>query len=72
MSKDCSDIREGEIARNSPIEKLIADFEQDGFDFSNIDLVRVTALRYVETMKDSQVRTLLYVLASTSDNLDIP
>jgi hypothetical protein len=48
----------------TPIAQLIADFEADGFNFSDLDSVKKIALRYVETMPDAQVRALLYTLAS--------
>lgn len=48
---------------NSPIEKLLAEYEAEYCDHSNMAWVSRAALRYVSTMKDSQVRCLLYVLA---------
>jgi hypothetical protein len=50
--------------RNTPIQQLMAEYARDGFDFSDMDGVKRAALRYVQTMPDSQVRTLLYALAS--------
>jgi hypothetical protein len=49
---------------NTPIARLMAEYAGDGFDFSDLDAVKRAALRYVETMPDSQVRTLLYALAA--------
>jgi hypothetical protein len=48
----------------TPIEELMDEYRADGFDFDNIESVKRAALRYVDTMQDSQVRTLLYTLAS--------
>jgi hypothetical protein len=48
---------------NTPIEKLLEQYEAECVDHSNIPGIARIALRYVETMEDSQVRCLLYVLA---------
>ena len=49
--------------KNTPIEQLIQEFENESNDFSDLDWVKKTALRYVKTMPDSQHRCLLYTLA---------
>jgi hypothetical protein len=49
---------------NTPIEKLIGDYEADGFDFGYVEGVERAALRHVATMPDSMVRALLYALAT--------
>lgn len=52
-----------EVYGNTPIEELLAEYEAELCDHSNIEWVKRAALRYVETMQDSQVRCLLYTLA---------
>lgn len=49
---------------NSPIEELLAEYEADGCDHSDLHWVRAAARRYVETMEDSQIRCLLHVLSA--------
>jgi len=49
---------------NTPIEELLLEYEAEGCDHSNIEWVADAAMRYVKTMEDSQVRCLLYALAS--------
>jgi hypothetical protein len=49
---------------NLPIGQLMYQYALDGFDFSDPERVKNAALRYVQTMPDSQVRTLLYALAT--------
>jgi hypothetical protein len=48
------------------IKDLIAEYEQEGCDFSDMSWVISTANRYVETMEDSQVKCLMYVLAENA------
>jgi hypothetical protein len=48
----------------TPIEELMDEYRADGSDFDNIEWVKLAALRYVDTMRDSQVRALLYALAT--------
>ena len=57
---------------NTPIEKLLHEYEQDGCNHNNIDWVARAALRYVETMEDCQVRCLLYTLANHVRKHDVP
>ena len=49
--------------KNKPISVLMNEYREDGFNFDDIEGVKRCALRYVQTMPDSQVRTLLYALA---------
>lgn len=49
--------------KNKPISVLMSEYREDGFNFDDIEGVKRCALRYVQTMPDSQVRTLLYALA---------
>jgi hypothetical protein len=49
--------------KNTPIEQLLAQYTEEEFDFSDMERVKRTALRYVYTMPDSHVRALLYALA---------
>ena len=53
--------------RNTPIEKLLEEYANDGCDFSDMKYVKTAALRYVWTMKDCQARVLLYILATQKD-----
>lgn len=53
----------GEPETNTPIDELIAQYEDQGNDYSDLPKVSEMALRYVKTMPDSQVRCLLYALA---------
>lgn len=46
-----------------PIDELIAQYEEEECDHSDMTWVVAAARRYVSTMKDSQVRCLLHVLA---------
>lgn len=55
-------------SKNTPIEKLLAEYEDECCDHSNLTWVKRAALRYVETMQDSQIRCLLYTLANAVDN----
>jgi hypothetical protein len=48
----------------TPIENLMAQYTNDGCDFTDMAFVRAASLRYVKTMPDSQVRCLLYALAT--------
>lgn len=48
---------------NTPIEELTATYNADGCDFTNLLWVKEAALRYAESMPDSQVRCLLHALA---------
>lgn len=48
---------------NTPIEDLIAIYEDEGCPHDDLEWVCSTALRLVETMPDSQARCLLHVLA---------
>lgn len=48
---------------NTPIEVLISQYEEECCDFDDIEWVKKTALRYVSTMEDCQIRCLLYTLA---------
>ncbi|MBN3776190.1 hypothetical protein G3O06_01250 [Burkholderia sp. Ac-20345] len=50
--------------KNTPIERLMDEYRGNGFSFADIEGVKRCALRYVQTMPDSQVRTLLYALAA--------
>jgi hypothetical protein len=47
---------------NSPISELLARYSEECCDFTDMAKVREVALRYVETMPDSHVRCLLYML----------
>lgn len=48
---------------NTPIEVLLKEYEDEGCNHADLAWVKRAALRYVETMPDSQTRCLLYVLA---------
>lgn len=52
---------------NDPIEKLMAEYEADGCDHSNVEWLVRASYRYVDTMADSQVRCLLYAMARRLD-----
>lgn len=49
--------------QNSEIQTLLRQYEAECCDHTDLDWVSRTALRYAQTMGDSQVRCLLYVLA---------
>ena len=49
--------------RNTPIEQLLKEYEAEGCNHANTQGVIDTAFLYVDSMPDSQVRCLLYVLA---------
>jgi hypothetical protein len=49
---------------DTPIEELLSEYEREGCDHDNIEWLINSALRYVDTMPDSQVRCLLYSLAT--------
>lgn len=49
---------------HTPILELVEEYAKDGCDFDDTEAVKSTALRYVTTMPDSHVRTLLYTLAT--------
>ena len=49
---------------NTPIEKLLAEYTEECCDFTNIEGVKLAALRYAKTMPDSHARCLLYTLAA--------
>lgn len=49
---------------NTPILELLAEYEAEDCDFSDLEWVARTALRHVDSMEDSQNRCLLYALAS--------
>lgn len=48
---------------NTPIYELLAKYEDECCDHTDIEWVSRAALRYAQTMPDSHVRCLLYVLA---------
>lgn len=48
---------------NTPIDKLITEYEEEDYDFDNLPKLINNAYRYVDTMEDSQVRCFLYKLA---------
>lgn len=56
--------------KNKPIAELMDQYRNDGFNFDDIENVKGCALRYVQTMPDSQVRTLLYALAIQPSTLN--
>ena len=56
---------------NTPIDELLAEYEAECCDHTDMEWVSNTALRYVQTMPDSQVRCLLYVLAQHMRNIEI-
>jgi len=49
--------------KNTNIDDLIKQYEEEYCDFSDMTWVKSVSLRIVRTMEDSQVRCLLYVLA---------
>ena len=49
-------------ADNIPIEELVAQYEAEECDFSNLDWVLRISELYVMRMPDSQVRCLLHAL----------
>lgn len=53
-------------ASNSPIEKLIAEYEAENCNFKNLDWVIEAAEIYALKMDDCQVRCLLYTLAQAA------
>lgn len=55
--------------QNSPIEELIAHYESEECDFTDLASVAATALHYLERgAEDSQLRCLAYVLAKHVKN----
>ena len=54
-------------ASNTPIEKLIAEYEAECCDFSDVEFLVRASYRYVQTMEDCQVRCLLHSLAKMVD-----
>lgn len=50
---------------NTDINVLVANYEEEGFDFKDTNAVKSLALFYVERMSDSHIRCLLYVLANS-------
>ena len=65
----CEKIKQGEKIKNTDIDDLIKQYEEEYCDFSDMDWVKSVSLRIVRTMEDSQIRCLLYVLAqNVSDN----
>lgn len=58
---------------SSPIENVMAHYSEEGYDFSDIETVKLHALRYASTMRDSHSRALLYALATvTKETLCVP
>ena len=51
-------------AKRTPIDELVRRYESEGCDFGDMEWVRKASLRYEKTMPDSQVRCLMYALAS--------
>ncbi len=49
--------------RNTPIDQLVAEYEAECCDFSDLDWVAQVSMRYASTLHDSQVRCLLYAMA---------
>lgn len=47
----------------SPLSELLNQYEEDGNDFADIDWLLNSAIRYSESMSDSQARCILYSLA---------
>lgn len=49
---------------NKPIQDLIKEYENENSDFNDLNWVSKSALRYVDSLPDSQVRCFLYILAN--------
>lgn len=49
--------------KNTPIGELLSQYTEENCNFDDIDWVVSAAVRYVNTMPDSQVRCLLHLLA---------
>ena len=50
--------------KNTPIEELIKQYEEEQCDFNNVDFLIKAGLKYADTMEDCQVRCLLYAMAN--------
>jgi len=56
---------------NTNIRELLAEYNAENCDFTDMEQVAVNSLRYADTMPDSHVRCLLYTLAKHyKDNND--
>lgn len=49
---------------NIPIEQLLKEYAEEGCDFEDMEWLVNAAHRYVSTMADSQLRCILYALAT--------
>jgi len=55
---------------NKNIYILIAEYEEDGYDFNSITAVHRDAERNIDSMPDSHARCLLHVLLNLSKGIE--